>query len=294
MKYPYLIVGVVFLLTASVGFTQGIVTTIAGGAGGQTNVTAGFMAPRFLPPAVTGAPYSGEETQEHTQTLSDGTHITQPVMRRMMYRDSLGRTRVERSLMGPPRAGANAPQLPTVIEITDPAAGVQYTLDTQAKIAHRSTVQSQNLPIAGRAGNFVQIAPAGRVAVATLSGGAPSPAAPNVINSVSRPAVRPQFNTEKLGTQVIEGVLAEGERTTYTIPVGEQGNDRPIVTTTETWTSPELKMVVLRNTSDPRSGETIMKMSNLSRSEPDASLFQPPPDYTVVEETGQFAIHYSN
>ena len=291
MKYPYLIVGVVFLLTASVGFTQGVVATTAGG---HINTTA-FMSPGFLPPAVTGAPYSGEETQEHTQTLSDGTHITQPMMRRVMYRDSLGRTRVERPLMmGPQRASANAPQAPTVIEITDPEAGVQYTLDTQAKIAHRSTVQSQNLPIAGRAGNFVQMAPASRVAVATLSGGAPSPTAPNVVSGVSGPAFRPQFSTEKLGTQVIEGVLAEGERTTTTIPEGEQGNDRPIVTSAEIWTSPELKMVVLQKFNDPRSGESILKMSNLSRSEPDASLFQPPPDYTVVEETGQFAIHFSN
>jgi hypothetical protein len=84
--------------------------------------------------------------------------------------------------------------------------------------------------------------------------------------------------------------VAEGERQTRTIPEGEQGNDRPFYITTETWTSPELKMVMLRKSSDPRSGDTVMKLTNISRSEPDASLFQPPPDYTVVDETGQATV----
>jgi hypothetical protein len=101
-----------------------------------------------------------------------------------------------------------------------------------------------------------------------------------VVRSAAR---RAQFTTEKLGTQIIEGVVTEGERQTQTIPEGEQGNDRPILITTEVWTSPELKMVVLRKSSDPRSGETIMKLTNISRTEPDASLFQPPPDYTIVD-----------
>ena len=249
------------------------------------------MAPRFLPPAVTGAPYSGEETQEHTQTLSDGTHITQGIMQRTMYRDSLGRTRVERPLMGPHLSYLNAPPSPIIVEITDPVAGVQYTLDTEKKIAHRVTVQAQ--PAGDRAGGLVAIT---RNGLGVLSAGPvappPPPPPPNVI---SRPAFRrPQFTTEKLGTQMIEGVLAEGERQTTTIPEGEQGNDRPFNVTMETWTSPELKMVVLSKSSDPRSGESIMKLTNISRAEPDASLFQLPPDYTIVDETGQFTITYGN
>ena len=34
---------------------------------------------------------------------------------------------------------------------------------------------------------------------------------------------------ESLGTQVIEGLQAEGTRTKLTIPAGAQGNDRPLV-----------------------------------------------------------------
>lgn len=105
--------------------------------------------------------------------------------------------------------------------------------------------------------------------------------------------MRPEFTSEDLGTQVIEGVVAEGHRQTTTFPVGSQGNDRPIATTSETWMSPELKIVILRKTSDPRSGEDTLKTTNLSRAEPDLALFQPPPDYTIVDETSPFTIHFS-
>ncbi len=77
-------------------------------------------------------------------------------------------------------------------------------------------------------------------------------------------------------------------------PVGAQGNDRPITTTTETWMSPDLKVMILYTSNDPRSGEHTQKLINISRSEPDPSLFQPPPDYTVVNETGEFAIRWGS
>ena len=111
--------------------------------------------------------------------------------------------------------------------------------------------------------------------------------------TASNQPVRPQMAFESLGTQVIEGVLAEGRRQTTTFPVGSQGNDRPIVVTSETWMSPDLKMTVLSKTSDPRSGEHTTKMTHLDRSEPDAALFQPPPDYTITDETGPFTIQFS-
>jgi len=284
MKYRSLILVVLFPLIAPVGFGQsagGVVApTVRGGGGIMVNGITSVPG-RFLGPAVTGAPYSAEETQEHTQTLNDGTHITQPVMRRMMYRDSLGRTRDERPMMMAFRG--DAPPAPIIVEIADPVAGVQYTLDTQNKTARRVTVQTQ--PAGGRAGAFFAVTSNGAWVAETLSAGPvppppPPPPSARVVLSANR---RPQVTTEKLGTETIEGVVADGERQTFTIPEGEQGNDRPFNVTTETWTSPELKMVVLRKSSDPRSGDDIMKLTNISRTEPDASLFQPPPDYTIVD-----------
>jgi hypothetical protein len=52
----------------------------------------------------------------------------------------------------------------------------------------------------------------------------------------------------------------------------------------------ELRLTILSKTVDPRSGENIMRMDNLSTSEPDPGLFQVPPGYQIVEETGPFTI----
>jgi hypothetical protein len=55
------------------------------------------------------------------------------------------------------------------------------------------------------------------------------------------------------------------------------------VTVNERWYSPELQTVVLSKNSDPRMGETTYRLTNISRGEPDPSLFQVPTDYTVKE-----------
>jgi hypothetical protein len=88
---------------------------------------------------------------------------------------------------------------------------------------------------------------------------------------------------ESLGKQNIEGVEAEGTRTTVTIPAGEIGNERPIEIVSERWYSPELQLVVMTRNSDPRSGETTYRLTNISRTEPAKSLFEVPADYTVKE-----------
>lgn len=90
-------------------------------------------------------------------------------------------------------------------------------------------------------------------------------------------------NTESLGKQMIEGVEAEGKRTVTTIPVGAIGNERSIEIVSESWFSPELQTVVMSKRTDPTSGETMFRLTNIRRGEPDASLFQVPSDYTVKE-----------
>jgi hypothetical protein len=78
-------------------------------------------------------------------------------------------------------------------------------------------------------------------------------------------------------------VKATGWRSTTTIPAGRIGNDRPIQVVEEQWDSPELNMVVLSRFSDPRTGVVEYRLTNISRSEPRADLFQVPSDYTVVD-----------
>jgi hypothetical protein len=111
-------------------------------------------------------------------------------------------------------------------------------------------------------------------------------AAPPPTEAPSSVALRPQIASEDLGAQTIEGVLAHGRRSTATFPVGSQGNDRPFVTVYESWFSEELKMNVLVRHSDSRSGESITRLTNISLSEPEPSLFQVPADYTIREDNG--------
>jgi hypothetical protein len=82
--------------------------------------------------------------------------------------------------------------------------------------------------------------------------------------------------TESLGKDVIDGLLAEGTRTTIMIPPGRIGNDEPLEIVHERWYSPELQIILLSKHSDPRWGETVYRLRNIDRNAPDHSLFSLP------------------
>lgn len=92
-----------------------------------------------------------------------------------------------------------------------------------------------------------------------------------------------QATTEDLGSQTMQGVTVTGVRTTRTIPAGQIGNDKPISIVTEVWTSPELNTIVYSKRTDPRMGEQTFQLTNITRSEPDPSLFTVPSDFKVVD-----------
>jgi hypothetical protein len=104
-------------------------------------------------------------------------------------------------------------------------------------------------------------------------------------NQPNRSVRQEQTNTktESLGTQVIAGLVAEGTRTTLTIPAGQAGNSQAIQVVSERWYSPDLQVVVLSKRSDPRSGETVYQLTNISRSEPSSALFAAPPDFQISD-----------
>ena len=200
---------------------------------------------------ITGAPYSAEGQSQVVQTLADGTHIAGPVFTWKFFRDSQGRTRVERPVAANNNTANNtAPQ--TVIEITDPILFQKFTLNPATK----------------------------RVRNQPMNPLAPEPTTP-------RPATghgeQPQ-PPEDLGTQTFEGVLCEGNRNTVLWPVGSAGNDRPFSVVTETWTAKDLQLVFLHKLDNPRTGVRTQKLINFSRAEPDAALFQVPADYHLGED----------
>jgi hypothetical protein len=268
----------------------------------------------FSGPVVKGAPYSAQAVTESIQTLSDGNRIVNK-FNSQVYRDSEGRTRREQTLMGIGGIGVGEEPLKTIF-ISDPVSGVSYSLDSKSHVAHKTSVMKMEWKT--KDGPGVRVAPgeegthfefkvepgpgmaAGTVMVGPPMAGRQMKGAPGepsdqlVVTSTAGVASNYVFARRKTGTesnevkenlgkQIVEGVEAEGTRTTITIPAGEIGNERPIEIVSERWYSPELQVVVMTRNSDPRSGETTYKLTNISRTEPAKSLFEVPSDYTLKE-----------
>lgn len=267
-----------------------------------------FMASEnFGGKVIKGAPYSAEAVTESVQTLSDGNRIVNK-MTSQVFRDSEGRTRREQTLKGLSGVGTGEEPLQTIF-INDPVAGVSYSLDTRTHTAHKSMPFKFQITTKGGAlvetQRFEYKTGPGSGGTANVIVGTPLNAPPQAGTRVAPPGEVEHFSLrtegaagyvfrtrshtnanevkQDLGKQVIEGVVAEGTRTTVTIPAGEIGNDRPIEIVSERWYSPELQLVVMTKHSDPRSGETTYKLTNINRAEPAKSLFEVPPGFNVKE-----------
>ena len=244
---------------------------------------------------VKGAPYSAQAITESTQIFADGNRIVNKSTA-TLYRDSEGRTRREQSLraIGP---FATEGEAPTTIFISDPVAGVSYSLDPRTHEAHKMPpMRFQFMFDDKKAGELKATgAPDGQTKMRTeriqiqpdvTMGGAMAPL-PRSANPGAGMVMEWHGGTEgkgkeeALGKQNIEGVEAEGTRNTVTIAAGEIGNERPIEIVSERWYSPELQTVVMTRHSDPRFGETVYRLTNINRSEPNKTLFEVPGDYTI-------------
>jgi myosin heavy subunit len=114
---------------------------------------------------------------------------------------------------------------------------------------------------------------------------APDTAFKSKERTISKASSDANKKVEALGKQTIEGVEVEGTRSTRTIPTGEIGNTLPIEIVDENWYSPDLQVQVMTKHSDPRSGVTTYRLTNIRRSEPDRSLFEVPADFTFRDST---------
>jgi hypothetical protein len=244
---------------------------------------------------IKGAPFTATITNESVQTLADGTHITQS-SNGSTVRDSQGRTRQDVPL--PSVGNLSATDAPHLVIIQDPIAGTSYTLNLTDKTAWKNPMPPSGMP----GGVNVSTTAVSSNAVFVRAGDGPPP--PDM--ALPPPPLASQIfiqkrlaeeagdvTTEDLGTQTIEGVQVTGTRTTQTIPVGKIGNDRPIVITTEVWTSPELKTTVLSKRNDPRMGEQTFKLTNIQRAEPDSSLFAVPSDFKTTEGGAKTVVYRS-
>jgi len=202
---------------------------------------------------VTGAPFSAVAVSETNQTLTDGNHIARKTVTNL-FRDSEGRFRKEVAL---PAIGplATSGQAKSFVFINDPVTGMHFILHPDAKVA-----EQMDMPL-GKMKDAVK----GKMEY-----------------HQERAIADGSLKKEDLGTQIIAGVSAQGTRVTHTIPAGQIGNEKAITIVSEHWYSNELQMVVMSKRSDPRFGDTAYTVTNIQRSEPAASLFTVPSDYTVT------------
>lgn len=212
---------------------------------------------------VKGAPFSATATSETTSTLQDGSvlHRTSQVS---VYRDSQGRSRHEATFTGfGPLTASGAAK--TMVSISDPVAGVHIMLDNENKVARTSAFHTH-----GGTGANAQSAPA-------FEG--------KMQERLQQDEAAGLLKKESLGTQTINGLVAEGTRTTHTIPAGQIGNEKALQVVSERWYSADLQIVLKSTRTDPRFGTTTYTVTNIQRTEPAASLFTVPANFTVQTGT---------
>lgn len=203
---------------------------------------------RFDNKVVKGVPYSAQATAEFTQIPANGVCISRKNTA-TFYRDSEGRTRREVKLSGVGPFPLDGDEV-NIVFINDPVSGENYNLNVQDRVAQKLRRHPQpNPPQEG----------------------------------VKGPPEAGAGKTESLGKKIIEGIEAEGTRTTWTIAVGQIGNDQPIDVVSETWFSKELQIVVMSKHIDPRFGDNTYRLTNINRTEPQRSLFTVPGDYRIVD-----------
>jgi hypothetical protein len=249
----------------------------------------------------TGRPYTAEATTEFVQMLGDGNKITRKAVVRI-YRDGEGRTRREE--LGTDGAVKS-------VSIYDPVAHSTYVLDPATRTARKSAIRVMlpetgtltdddkrkvermmrtELDARGRAGGRVALVAPGdasavpdemrkRLVETVVAAGAGRGV---VQTGVKVEDVR---NEESLGQKIFDGVLADGKRVTTVLPAGSIGNQQPITVLSEQWFAPDLELLVMTRHSDPRTGETLYSLSNITRGEPAAGLFDVPSDYTIQDSS---------
>src|SRR5262245_30812361 len=206
---------------------------------------------------VTGAPFTASAVSESNRTLADGTKISQKVQS-TLYRDAQGRVRKETTLPAiGPLAASGAPK--SLVFIRDPVAGTSYILDASKKIAHKLPQRPEK-------------------AAGTSSAESDTPGKGRESHPGSANVTK-----ESLGSQTINGIVAEGTRYARTIPAGHVGNDKPVTIVSEEWYSPDLQIIVQSKRSDPFVGDTTYNVTSIQRSAPASTLFTVPSDYTVKD-----------
>jgi len=265
---------------------------------------------------VKGAPYSATAVNETRQSLSDGNRIDR-MSTTKLYRDSHGRTRQEqpggvvfindvvdgrRYVLNTQRKrsreirgtlGASVAPIATMARPQPPQPPASMTGEEARSWAQEMQKWGREFSerIRGEQHVIVRRGPVDaakptehieviRLHHADADANAPRPPVPPLPPMVMPHPPGPG-STTSLGNRDFDGVRAQGTKTVWTIAAGSIGNKLPIDIVSERWYAPDLNVVVLSRHADPRSGERIYRLENISREQPTADLFKVPSEFAA-------------
>ncbi len=221
----------------------------------QTGIWMG-VGPAPRSGAVENSPFSADliTTNDH----ADGKPGINTEFHGKVARNSQGESYFAMELVRPVQDSTR----PMRVTITDPAALTVTSLDQQSKIAYVSHITAENLNKAP-----------------TLTPGNTAPTADGRPPATGS-ATTASSKTESLGTKEMAGLQVVGTRVVHTNPPNGPA-DKPFVSTVDTWTSPDLKVIVMTEVRTSNGDHHVTRLENIVRTEPSASLFKVPADYKV-------------
>jgi hypothetical protein len=234
------------------------------GIASMVPLSAQSTSASFTPSNISGAAYSATLIMERTEIRADGTQIALPPEEQTMYRDSAGRTRIESDLR-------DCGTTPCSVTIVDPLAGFRYQMHN--KVVERFAIPVSRPRALGPTSGMT--GPTGVISNRPIMDGA--------VRGIGMAGNHFKNESQFLGTQMIEGVSAQGGRVVTILEAGAADNDQEVAVTNENWVSIELRVLVLRKLLDPRYGNRISRLTHISLAEPDPVLFVPPVDYMIKD-----------
>ncbi len=200
----------------------------------------------FVTP-IANSPFSGVVKVERTIINKDGS-VMQLKTSQSIARDTRGRIHNERHVWVP----ASSTETPRLMHV--------HLYDPQTRISTEINVKEQTYWT-----RTMNHAPSTKPPAIRFA----APVGDNPPNDFAK--------EEDLGVHEIEGVPARGVRETQVIPA--EGDAKEVTIIDEYWYSEDLRIYMMVKHSDPRSGTTTTTVTQVSRNEPDAAVFEIPAGY---------------
>ena len=211
--------------------------------------------------SVSGFPFSAGVEAESIHYNASGKVVTLR-FRSKIYRDAKGRTRLEWNMkpVGETMEGGWF-----MIDIYDPTTRMSIRLQPGVKTASQWRV----------------LAP----------GEAPGPVCePSDLPEVDPKlfanlvVTAPKVAQDEVGKEVVDGMAVRHGRESVIYPARANGKNSLLDRVTDYWFSQELQFYVLVKRSGPGRSQNVIRLTDISRNEPDAALFAIPKGYTVAQQ----------